>query len=251
LGRPLGIAFDQRGNLWAADSFSALLSKVSPAGKVTTELTDDGTEPLVGPNYVAIDQKGRVYLSDPCLGELMRFDPASGTVDAIVTFDLPSQGGPNGFAFDASGTRLFIATENTALFCGHAFVGLTDPIAGLFVVDVSDAGFGPLETIAPDVALFGDGVAFDAEGNLYAIFDTEVNLSLEESAVWVLPAGSTELVKFLSATDRVFANLAFGQGDFDDETLYIALLAIPPFTSPEARGLERFVVGIPGLPDPP
>jgi streptogramin lyase len=251
LSRPLGIAFDRRGTLWAADSFAATLAKVSPAGKVATALADDGTEPLVGPNYVALDRKGRVYLSDPCLGELIRFEPASGLVDAILTFDLPSQGGPNGFAFDASGTRLFIATENTALFCGHAFVGLVDEIAGLFAVEVSDAGFGALEAIAPNVALFGDGVAFDAEGNLYAIFDTEMNLALEESAVWVLPAGDTDLVKFLAATDRVFANLAFGQGDFGDETLYIALLAIPPFTSAEARGLERFVVGIPGLSVPP
>lgn len=251
LDLPLGVAFDRRGNLWVADSLGAALRRVSPTGKVTTALTDDGAQPLIGPNYVAIDRDGRVYLSDPCLGKLIRFDPASGVVDSVLTFDLVSQGGPNGFAFDSSGTRLFIATENTGLLCGHAFVGLIDEIAGLFAVDVSAAGFGRLETVAPNVALFGDGVAFDAEGNLYAIFDTEMNLMLEESAVWVLPAGDTELVKFLAVSDRIFANLAFGQGDFDDGTLYIALLALPPFTSAEARGLERFDIGIPGLPVPP
>jgi hypothetical protein len=47
--------------------------------------------------------------------------------------------------------------------------------------------------------------------------------------------------------DRVLANLAFGEGDFGANTLYIALLAVPPFTPATARGAERIAVGIPGL----
>ncbi|MEW6271272.1 MAG: hypothetical protein AB1689_18480, partial [Thermodesulfobacteriota bacterium] len=35
---------------------------------------------------------------------------------------------------------------------------------------------------------------------------------------------------------------------FGDETLYVALLAVPPFTPADARGAERIAVGIPGLP---
>ena len=57
---------------------------VAPNGKVTTVLTDDGTEPLEAPNYVALDRDGRVYLSDPCAAKLIRFDPSSGLVDAIL-----------------------------------------------------------------------------------------------------------------------------------------------------------------------
>lgn len=249
LENPLGVAFDQNGNLWVADSAAAALHRVSSDGNVTTVLTDDGTQALSAPNYVAVDRAGRVYLSDPCIAELIRFDPASGNVDAILTFDLPTEGGPNGFAFDASGERLYIATENTRLFCGHEDVELTAEIAGLFVVDVSNAGFGAREEVATNVGLFGDGVSFDAEGNLYVIFDTQMDLMLAESAVWILPAGEAELVKFLSVPDRVFANLAFGKGEFDDRTLYISLLAIPLLQLPE-RGVESIAVGIPGLPVP-
>jgi sugar lactone lactonase YvrE len=251
LVNPLGVAFDQQDNLWVADSQGHALRRVSPSGVVTTVLTDDGSQPLRQPNYVGVDVAGRVYLSDPCLGELLRYDPAAGAVDAILTFDLPNEGGPNGFAFDEAGERLYIATENTSLFCQDPTVGLTDPIAGLFSVAVSDAGFGERQDIVTRFALFGDGVAFDREGNLYAIFDTQANFMLEESAVWVLTAGATALEKLLSVNDHVLANLAFGRGEFGNTTLYIALLAVPPFTPPEARGLERFATGIRGLRVPP
>lgn len=245
---PLGIAFDRDGNLWVADSGGKALRVVSPDGEVTTRLTTSGERALAGPNYVAIGPDDRVYLSDPCLGELLRFDPSSNAVDAVMTFDLPTEGGPNGFAFDASGTKLWLATENTGLLCGHPFVGITDPIAGLFAIDVGEAGFGARETIAANVALFGDGVAFDAEGNLYAIFDTERDFMLEESAIWVLPAGGTELEKLAAVRGRVLANLAFGTPPFGSGTMYIALLAVPPFTPATARGAERLELGIPGLP---
>jgi sugar lactone lactonase YvrE len=251
LAGPLGVAFDQNDDLWVADSMGRALRKVSPAGVVTTVLTGDGTDPLRAPNYVAIDARGRVYLSDPCLGELLRYDPATDRVDAVLRFDLPNEGGPNGFAFDGGGEILYVATENTFLFCGHEDVGLIDPIAGLFSVEISEAGFGAKQGIATRMALFGDGVAVDREGNVYVIFDTEANLMLEESAVWVLPSGATELVKLLSATDRVFANLAFGRGDFDNRTLYVSLLTIPNLIPPESRGLNRFATGIRGLRVPP
>jgi sugar lactone lactonase YvrE len=248
---PLGVAFDQNGDLWVADSAGHALRKVSPAGEVTTVLTDDGTVPLRSPNYVAIDTAGRVYLSDPCLGELLRYDPATDAVDAVLRFDLPNEGGPNGFALSENGRRLYIATENTFLFCLHEDVGLTDEIAGLFSVELSDEGFGERRDIATRMAIFGDGVALDREGNVYVIFDTQRDLMLEESAVWVLPDGDEQLVKFLSATDRVFANLAFGRGDFGNTNLYISLLTIPNLIPPDSRGLNRFDTGIRGLRVPP
>jgi sugar lactone lactonase YvrE len=245
---PLGIAFDRDGNLWVADSGADALLRVSPSGEVTTVLTSDGERPLAGPNYVAIGPDDRVYLSDPCLGELLRFDPKSGRVDAVLAFDLPSEGGPNGFAFDRTGKRLWLATENTGLLCGHSFVGITDPIASLFAIDVDDAGFTARETIVADFALFGDGVAFDAEGNLYVIFDTQKDFMLDESAIWVLPEGGAQLEKVAAVHDRVLANMAFGTEPFGAGTMYISLLSVPPFTPTTARGAEQLEIGIAGLP---
>ena len=50
-----------------------------------------------------------------------------------------------------------------------------------------------------------------------------------------------------TANDRVFANPVFGKGAFGETQLYLALLAVPGFTDPSARGLMRFDVGIKGL----
>lgn len=245
---PLGIAHDRDGSLWVADPGGPALRRVSPDGVVETVLETDGERPLVGPNYVAIGPRGRVYLSDPCLGELLRVEPASGRVDAIESFDLATEGGPNGFAFDATGERLFVATENTALLCGDSSAGIVDPIAGLFAIEVDQNGFGPRQAIATRVALFGDGMAFDAEGNLYVIFDTQRDFMLEESAIWVLPAGEGALVKLAAVRGRVLANLAFGRGAYGETTLYVSLLAVPPFTPANERGVERLELGLPGQP---
>ena len=247
LGWPLGIAYDQQGNLWAADAGKLTLIKIAPDGAVTTVLTEASSGPFEGPNYVGLGPDGLVYVSDPCIGELLQVDPETATINDTLVFDLETEGGPNGFAFDAEGV-LYLVTENTVLLCGNSKPAFDEEIGGLFRVTVSGEGFGELQTVAANVGLFGDGVAFDAEDNLYAIFDRQENLALSESTVFVLPAGADELVPFLSVSDHVLANLAFGTGAFGETTLYIALLAVAAFTPPEARGVERFEVGITGLP---
>lgn len=255
---PLGVAYDTAGTLWVVDPRdgptmpgAGALLRVSPDGEASTVLTQVGGEDLAGPNYVAIGADGDVYFSDPCLGAIFRYSPQAGTVDAEIRVDLATQGGPNGLVFSADGTELYFATESIALLCGRPDVDptLVAPVAGLYRVDVDDAGFGAVEPIAEGMGLFGDGVAFDQLGNLYVIFDTQADLALEESAVWVMPAGREELTKFLAASDRVFANIAFGRGDFGDGTMYLSLLAIDAFNLP-VRGVERIAIGIPGAPLP-
>ncbi len=241
-GSVLGVAVDAAGDLWVCDPDNGALRRVAPDGTVSTAL--DG---LDAPNYVAVGRDGHVYVSDPCAGELIRFDPAAGEVVARHPFDLPAEGGPNGFAFGPDG-RLYLVTENTALLCGHGDVDLTAPIAGLYALTLTADGFGAREAVLEGIGLFGDGVAFDVAGNLYYVADTQKDFKLEESAVWVLPAGEPEPRKLLAAADRIFANLAFGAAPFGETTLYISLLTLPGFAPPEARGVERVEVGIPGRP---
>ncbi len=247
---PLGVAFDHAGNLWVADPGTPGLLKVTPEGEVSVALTDDGEgNALVGPNYVAVGMDGKVYLSDPCAGVLVRFDQTQDEVDARLPFDVGTQGGPNGFAFDRAGD-LWVVTENTVLLCQQTGVAeLEAPLATLFRVPVDRDGFGEREVIADALGVFGDGVAFDAEDNLYVIVDRTANLMLAESAVWVRPAEGGDLRKLAVADEgKVYANLAFGNGTFGPTTLYVSLLAVPPFTPRTARGVERVEVGIPGLP---
>src|SRR5690606_9323205 len=104
--------------------------------------------------------------------------------------------------------------------------------------------------VAENVGLFGDGLTFDQEGNLYVIFDTEKEIALDESILFVLPAGGTTLRRFFALEDKVLANPAFGRGAFGETTLYLTLLAVPPFTGEDSRGVVTVEVGIPGKPLP-
>lgn len=212
--RALGIAYDRKGTLWVADPEAPALHAVDPAGVVVTHLAPSAERPLLAPNYVAVWPADEVVLSDPCQGALLRYDPKVGAVTAHHGFDLLTEGGPNGFAWDAKGTRLYVVTENTALLCPMAKVkpAATAPIAGLFRIDTSGAGFGARVAVQTGIGLFGDGMALDAEGNLYVVVDTAAGLSLQASKVMVLRAGESSLAPFVAcAKDTVIANVAFGR----------------------------------------
>ncbi len=244
----LGLAFDGTGSLWVADSKGKALRKVAADGAVTTALTKAGDTELAMPNDVAVDAQGRVWLTDSCGGLLLRFDPKTGKVDRQYSFDAATHGGPNGLAIAADG-KVWMTTENIALFCGKS-VPLQAPVAGLWSIAPEAADAKP-QLVKGEMGLFGDGLTFDAEGNLYAIFDREKDFALTESTVWLFgadaQAAKAEPVRFLSAADRVYANCVFpppAASAFGPTRLYLSLLAVPPFTS--ARGLARAEVGIGG-----
>lgn len=246
LSKVWGFAVDADGTLWAVDLENKRMVRIDTDGTVTEVLTTNGSEQLEGANYVAVDHDGLIYLSDPCLGQIIRFDPTTEET-AVLQFDLESEGGPNGLAVSADGTELYVATENTGFLCSHADIDFQIEIAGVYVVDLDD--FETKRPLAEGLGLFGDGLAFDVEGNLYVVVDTESNFSLEQSLIVVFPKGESVGVPFLVAGEEtLFANLAFGQGEYGESTLYLALLSIPLFTNDESRGLERFDVGIAGLP---
>ena len=222
--------------------------RVSPAGVVTTVATEgpDGT-PLEAPNHVAIAPDGSVIFTDPCRGQVLAYDPATDAVVAALSVDLATQGGPNGVAFDQAGA-LFFTTENTGFLCQHGQIPITEPLGGLFKTTWMGATFGSVDALATAQGVFGDGLAFDAEGNLYVIFDTAEGVALDESLVMVLPKGGDTLHRFLSVNDKILANLLFGTSAFGETTLYLALLSVPPLVPKEAVGLLRLDVGVTGLP---
>ncbi|MCC6621628.1 MAG: hypothetical protein IT385_10265 [Deltaproteobacteria bacterium] len=249
-GRVLGLAFDHDGRLYVADGGRDMLLRVDVDGAVSMVADRDGDEPFASPNDVAVGPDGTVYLSDTCTGKFLAIDPATGAVTSRVTLDPATDGGPNGVVVGPAGA-LWVTTENTALFCGHD-VGLTTALGGLYRVPVLDGGaLGQVQPVARGVGVFGDGLAFDGLGNLYVIFDTVVELALDETIVFVLPSGGTALTRVASARGKVWANLAFAPDAYGSTTMYLALLAVPPFTPADARGIERVRVDVPGAPLPP
>jgi sugar lactone lactonase YvrE len=250
LGHPLGLAYDQRGDLFIADADLDALMAVSPNGVVRKVAYRDGVEPFVAPNDVAVGADGTAYLSDPCAGKIYAIAPDTGEILGRLAFDVGTEGGPNGVVVGHDGA-LWATTENTALLCGHDAIELTAPLAGLYRIPLSDGALGEKTAIAASLGVFGDGLAFDNAGNLYAIFDTVKDFAVDESIVYVLPSGGTTPVRAFAARGRIFANLAFGAGDFGSTHMYLALLAVPPFTEASARGLERVDVDLGGAPLPP
>lgn len=242
LQRPLGLAYDQGGALWIADGDADALLVLEGAA-VREVASADGDEPFESPNDVAVGTDGRIYLSDTCTGKVYAIDPSTGAVIDRISFDFVTEGGPNGLVVSED-NELWITTENTVLFCGDSGVDVTAPVAGLFRVPLTATGFGQRTSVATEVGVFGDGLAFDALGNLYVIFDTAKDFALDETIVYVLPAGATALRRVVAATGKVWANLAFQGSD-----LFLSLLAVPPFTS--SRGVEKVTVDIYGAALPP
>lgn len=63
LGRPLGLAFDQQGNLLVADAYLGLLS-INPKGEIKVLLDSVAGKPLVYANNLDISEDGRIYFSE-------------------------------------------------------------------------------------------------------------------------------------------------------------------------------------------
>ncbi|UCL85595.1 SMP-30/gluconolactonase/LRE family protein [Pseudomonas sp. HS-18] len=99
-GRPLGLAFDQAGNLIVADAWKGLL-QIDPQGKIRV-LTDsaDGV-PFAFTDDLDIASDGRIYFSDASSrfhqpdyildllearphGRLLRYDPATGKTETLL-----------------------------------------------------------------------------------------------------------------------------------------------------------------------
>ena len=241
-----GVAVDKAGVLWVVDSGLQRLTRIDD-GVVKVVMDEAGGVPFDGLNDVEVGPNGKIYTTDPCTARLIRFDPASGEVDAVRTFDLSTQGGPNGLTWDQAG-RMVVTTENTSLLCGHGtdVAAFDAKIAHVFRLDNDQDGLGEPTLIAEGLGVFGDGVTFDQEGNLYAITDSVDGFALDESNVWVLPGGEGPARKLLAVKDLIYANVGFGHGALGETWLYMCLLSVPPFTADASLGLHRVKLGIPG-----
>src|SRR5208283_333227 len=93
---PNGVAVDNTGNVYVADSANHIIRKMTPAGVVTTLAglsghagTNDGTGSMVRFNYpdgIAVDNTGNIYVADTGNQTIRATQPLTTPVNQFITF---------------------------------------------------------------------------------------------------------------------------------------------------------------------
>ncbi|GHF68171.1 gluconolactonase [Amycolatopsis bartoniae] len=160
-GGPNGLAADEHGRVWVAQNGGSVRrssSRRAAAPGLQTLLGDTvldavGTG-LRAPNDLVCGPDGRIWFTDPGSpheegpGQVYAYDPRGGGLEVLADgIDFP-----NGLAFDLDGVQLFVAATRERRLLRYRWDGRALRRAGVF----AELPGGP------------DGLAFDAEGRLYA-----------------------------------------------------------------------------------
>jgi gluconolactonase len=150
----LGLAHDSAANIYACDERLACVHKITPDGTVTTHSNGNADQKMRLPNYPVFDDSGNLYVSDS--GSWRALDGFIWKIapDGTTTiWDRQACGFPNGMCLSPDGRHLYVVESCPPLISKVEI--LTDGSAGERSVVVA------LPRSVPD------GVAFDANGDLY------------------------------------------------------------------------------------
>jgi len=190
---------------------------------VTTVISGSETEAPIQPNYCVFDSEGRLYLSDSG-DRTAPMDQSGGSVMVIepdgserVLTEEPSAW-TNGLALSRDESTLYVAETGTEKVSALHL----DEEATVTDIELVTDAFGHV-----------DGIALDAEENLYAA-------SIGDNAIYRRRDGETEVVLYDPAGLVMCnpTNVAFGGTDM--RTLYIANLGLTHITTIEVDRPGRF-----------
>jgi hypothetical protein len=180
---PHGVATDNAGNVYVADTFNNTVRKITSAGAVTTlagsASITGGTTDATGaaarfnfPQGVATDSVGNVYVADTSNHTLRKITPAgvvttlAGT--AIVSGSTDATGAaarfsfPQGVATDGTG-NVYVADAGNSIVRKITPAGVVTTLAGTASVSGSTDAIGAAARFNTP-----QGVATDRAGNVYA-----------------------------------------------------------------------------------
>lgn len=244
-GRANGLLFDPQGRLLACEG-----NEFGPGGRrriTRTEIASGAVEvltdrfdgvPYNSPNDIACRASGQIFFTDPCYGDrstmkmadesVYRIDVGGRVTRAITQ---PAIQRPNGIALAPDERTLYVVDS-----C---------PVPGgnrkIWAFDLADDGNVSRQRLVFDFApgRGGDGMAVDAEGNLYIAAGIARPRSAHETAevppgIYVLsPTG--KLAGRIPIPEDVLTNVTFGGDDLRTlyatagRTLYSIRVAVPGF----------------------
>ena len=154
-GFVLGIALDASNNLYACDAGHRCIQKVTPGGAVTTYSSGAPDEPFRTPNYPAFDREGNLYVCDSGdwkadNGRIYKVAPGG---EAKV-WSRALREFPNGLCLGPEEDYLYVA------------MSVNPPRVSRIKIE-PDGSAGAAETVVELPETVPDGLAFDANGDLY------------------------------------------------------------------------------------
>jgi gluconolactonase len=178
--------------------------RVSKTGEWSVFATHAGDHKIVSPNFTLFNPSGRLYATDSGTwlkrnGFVLRFDP-NGEGEVVAG----PFGYANGMALSADGRRLFMVESDTD---------------SIFRFEVESNGqLREPETYATNAGRLPDGLALDADENLY------VCCYASDEILRIAPSGRRSPLAHDRWAIRLSrpTNMAFGGKDFDD--IYVANL---------------------------
>ena len=149
----LGLALDSDRNIYACDSGAGAIMKITQAGEVSKY--SDNADPIPAPNYPVFVADGNLYFSSS--GEWKGnsgkiYCAAPGGATRVVSEKFTNF--PNGMALGPDGKYLYIV------------LSLKPGVERALILE--DGSLGDPEDVVTIERTVPDGVAFDADGNLYA-----------------------------------------------------------------------------------
>ena len=201
---PAGIAVDTAGNVIVADTYNALIRKISPAGIVST-LAGNGTWGFADgpagaamfqlPSALTVDGTGNIYICEDQNQTIRKLTPAgvvstvAGSVGVSGTAD--GTGGaarfnyPRGIVVDATG-NLYVADTNNSVIRKIGPGGVVTTFAGVANSIGSTDGTGSAARF-----YYPEGVALDSAGNLWVADTTnQIIRKISPTAQTTTVAGS-------------------------------------------------------------
>ena len=194
-GVPSGLAADNAGNLYVADSYNNNVRKISPTGTVTTVVSNGSAATFNNPQGIAVDSLGNIFVTSGTV--IDKISPSGAiTIQAGSTTDYGKADGigtnaffnqhPEGLAVDSNGI-VYVADTRSHTVRKITPTGVVTTLAG-------SAGSDGNSVDGPAIdALFNrpDGVALDGNGNIYVADTTNDTIrKITASGVVTTLAGS-------------------------------------------------------------